>query len=278
MAHIYIAPKNDKTINFANDIKDFGKFIDKFKKDSDCLSINDINNDEIKKLIIYSPLYFKEIYNDYKTYIPKDKIEFLLFAKLTTKSYLLANIYYSLFTSFLDIKKTLINLTKKSETSKVRNSLKIFCNGNGIDIGFGGDPILKSAITIDLPSPYAKYKANPLHLRGSGDNLYWFKDNVLDYVYSSHLLEDFENTEVVINEWLRVIKIGGNLVLFLPDEQVYREYNKKLGKNPNHNHVHDHFSLEFIKDIIKSRDDVKIIHEVAISNIYSFELVIKKIK
>lgn len=278
MNKIYLAPKNDKTINFANDIKNFGKFIDKFKKDSDCLSINDINNDEIKKLIIYSPLYFKEIYNDYKTYIQKDKIEFLLFAKLTTKSYLLADIYYTLFITFLNIKKNLINLSKKSETSKVRNSLKIFCNGNGADIGFGGDPILKSAITIDLPSPYAKYKNNPLHLRGSGDNLYWFKDNVLDYVYSSHLLEDFEKTEEVLNEWLRVIKVGGNVVLFLPDEQVYREYNKKLGKNPNHNHVHDHFSLEFIKNIIKERDDVKIIHEVAISNIYSFELVLKKIK
>ena len=278
MNKIYLAPKNDKTINFANSIKNFGKFIDKFKKDEDCLSINTIDNNEIQKLIIYSPLYFKEIYNDYKTYIQKDKIEFLLFSNLTTKSYLLANIYYSLFTSFLDIKKTLVNLTKKSETSKVRNSLKIFCNGNGIDIGFGGDPIIQSAITVDLPSPYAKYKNNPLHLRGSGDNLYWFKDNVLDYVYSSHLLEDFENTTQVINEWLRVIKPGGNLVLFLPDEQIYREYNRKLGKKPNHNHIHDNFSLEFIKNIINLRDDVKIIHEVAISNIYSFELVLKKIK
>lgn len=278
MAHIYIAPKNNKTEILSKNYIHFSKYIDKYKKDNDCITIDKIKQEHLDKLIIYSPLYFKEIYNDYKTYIQKDKIEFLLFSNLTTKSYLLANIYYSLFTSFLDIKKTLINLTKKSETSKVRNSLKIFCNGNGIDIGFGGDPIIQSAITVDLPSPYAKYKNNPLHLRGSGDNLYWFKDNVLDYVYSSHLLEDFENTEEVINEWLRVIKIGGNLVLFLPDEQVYREYNKKLGKNPNHNHVHDHFSLEFIKDIIKSRDDVKIIHEVAISNIYSFELVLKKIK
>ena len=32
MNKIYLAPKNDKTINFANDIKGFGKFIDKFKK------------------------------------------------------------------------------------------------------------------------------------------------------------------------------------------------------------------------------------------------------
>jgi SAM-dependent methyltransferase len=278
MNKIYLAPKNDKTIRFAKDIKDFDKFIDKFKKDEDCLLINDINKDEIKKIIIYSPLYFKEIYNDYKIYIQKDKIEFLLFGKLTIKSYLLTNIYYSLIITFLDIKKNIINLSKKSETSKVRNTLKIFCNGNGVDIGFGGDPILKSAITIDLPSPYAKYKANPLHLRGSGDNLYWFKDTVLDYVYSSHLLEDFENTEEVINEWLRVIKIGGNLVLFLPDEQIYREYNEKLGKQPNHNHIHDNFSLQFIKEIINKRNDIKIIHEVAVSNIYSFELVIKKIK
>jgi len=44
---------------------------------------------------------------------------------------------------------------------------------------------------------------------------------VLDFVYSSHLLEDFNDTEGVLREWLRVLKLGRSFGLVLPDEQVY---------------------------------------------------------
>ena len=37
-------------------------------------------------------------------------------------------------------------------------------------------------------------------------DLYWFRDGVLDYVYSSHLLEDYVDTEAVLREWLRVLR------------------------------------------------------------------------
>ena len=81
----------------------------------------------------------------------------------------------------------------------------------------------------------------------------------------------------MLNEWLRVIKPGGSLVLFLPDEQTYRAHCKQQNKAPNPHHNIENFSLKYIKQILKTRDDIKIIHEKYPSHIYSFELVIKKL-
>ena len=167
---------------------------------------------------------------------------------------------------------------KISETCKVRASLSRFCIGDGLDVGFGGDPIVPNAICMDLPKKYAHYEGHPQHLHGSADNLNWFKDNSLDWVYSSHVFEDFENTQQVLFESLRIIRPGGFLILFLPDEQAYRSYCKSQGKPPNHNHVHEYFSLSYVKDQLKKCDNLKYVHEVFPSNIYSFELVIQKLR
>ncbi|MDA9981761.1 class I SAM-dependent methyltransferase [Gammaproteobacteria bacterium] len=164
-----------------------------------------------------------------------------------------------------------------SETSKAREVLAKYCTGDGLDIGFGGDPITPAAICIDLPERYARYKELPQHLHGDARQLHWFRNDCMDYVYSSHVLEDFEQTEPVLKEWLRVLKPGGRLVLFLPDEQVYREYCQTQGKPPNQHHIHENFGLKFIKDIIELKSlNVEIEHEAFPVGIYSFELVLKK--
>ena len=277
MKKIYIAPKNKLTEKLSIKYPNFSEYIDKYKKDSDCTTIEKIDNIKVEKLIIYSPQYFEEIYTEYLQYTDKKKITFYLGYGIYSSSLPIVKIYYKIYLKIIDLKKRYKNFFKVSETSKVRKNLEGFCLGNGIDIGFGGDPITKSAISVDMFVPYANYENAPLNLKGSGDNLYWFKDNVLDYVYSSHLLEDFEDTEKVLTEWIRVLKPNGNLVLFLPNEQVYRQYCLNKGNKPNHNHIHDYFGLDFLKNIIKKRDDVEIVYELEPSNIYSFELVLKKI-
>ena len=44
-----------------------------------------------------------------------------------------------------------------------------------------------------------------------------FEDNVADEIYASHLLEHFDHREPVLEEWHRVLKIGGNITLVVPD-------------------------------------------------------------
>ncbi len=163
------------------------------------------------------------------------------------------------------------------ETSRCRERLKRFCVGYGLDIGYGGDPIVPGAITVDLPQPYTKVGGAPLNLGGDARDLYWFRDEVFDYVYSSHLLEDFEDTRSVVKEWLRVIKPGGYLILFCPDEQVYRRHCRKTGQAYNCAHKIDNFSLAYVKQILlECSRGAEVVHETPLVDDYSFELVVRK--
>ncbi|MEW5900680.1 MAG: SgcJ/EcaC family oxidoreductase [Acidobacteriota bacterium] len=178
--------------------------------------------------------------------------------------------------------KSLLRSFPQSETSKARLRLRKFCRGNGIDLGYGGDPIVPSVITMDLPVPYTKLGDHPQNLAGDARDLYWFKDDVLDYVYSSHLLEDFSPEEMVsvLREWFRVIRIGGLMVIYSPDEQAYRAYCMKKGLVPNVSHKIADFGLKYLKGILEQnfQGQYSIEHEIELVDEYSFDLVLRKLK
>lgn len=170
----------------------------------------------------------------------------------------------------------LVAKTRVSETSRCRDSLAPFCQGDGLDIGYGGDPIVPHAICMDLPQPYAQYQAHPQHLHGDARDLHWFRDGSLDFVYSSHVLEDFEDTETVLLEWARVLKEGGHLVLYLPDEPTYRAHCEAQGQPPNAHHVHDDFGPQTLRRIAERHSHLTICHQRFPVGIYSFEMVLRK--
>jgi SAM-dependent methyltransferase len=163
----------------------------------------------------------------------------------------------------------------RSETSKCRKRLAPYCQGYGIDIGAGGDPIVPTAIIVDLPSPYTMVGKSFVQLGGDARDLRWFQDNALDYVYSSHVLEDFENPGAVLTEWLRVIKPGGRLVVYCPDQQRYLSYCRKHRRQPNPHHHHADFSLSFVLNCLPSDRKYEIEHQNAAVDDYSWELVLK---
>jgi O-methyltransferase len=168
----------------------------------------------------------------------------------------------------------------KSETSFCRERLKVYCNGNGLDIGFGGDPIVPSAITIDRSNFNYSVGGQPLNLCGDAADLFWFRDGVMDYVFSSHLLEDFEKsmTKSVLLEWIRVLKVGGCLVLYLPDEQKFRRHCDSTGQPYNAAHSIPEFNLDYMKGMIKDIPGLEVVHEDPSCEEYSFEIAIKKIR
>ena len=164
------------------------------------------------------------------------------------------------------------------ETDSCRDRLIQWCRGSGLDIGFGGCPITDSAICLDRPSGTAGRSGNagtPTHLTHDPLDLP-FKDGVLDYVYSSHCLEDFVDTAAVIREWLRVLKVGGYLVLFLPDQRTYAQDCAARGIPPNGAHVHSDFSLDFVRSKLPS--NCRVVHQLfpVPGNSYSFDLVLQK--
>lgn len=163
-----------------------------------------------------------------------------------------------------------------SETSKCRARLAPFCTGYGVDLGFGGDAITTHAIRVDLPSPYTRVGDSNVQLGGDTARLHWFQDGVLDFIYSSHLLEDFDDTRAVLVEWLRVLKPGGRLIIFCPDEQRFRAHCARTGQPYNTQHKHAHFSLGFVKGLLKDIGGTVVIHELPDVDIYSWDLVVEK--
>jgi predicted SAM-dependent methyltransferase len=82
--------------------------------------------------------------------------------------------------------------------------------GLGADVGCGPRSIYKTDIRIDIDK-----KWNP-DLLCSGDKLE-MKNNQLDYIYCSHVLEHFKKPVLALHEWLRVVKDGGIVAMIIPD-------------------------------------------------------------
>jgi SAM-dependent methyltransferase len=82
-----------------------------------------------------------------------------------------------------------------------------YCAGRGIDVGAGEWP-LPGAIPI---RDEAKENAYEL---GS------FDDGSLDFVFSSHCLEHLDRWQEAVDLWIRKLKPGGVLFLYLPHESM----------------------------------------------------------
>lgn len=136
----------------------------------------------------------------------------------------------------------------QSETSKVRHLVLNYCNGHGCDIGFGGDKIKKiDCIGIDYAQPYAYTGKDKVDVACDVMNeKIPIADNTFDYVYSSHLIEDFVDTLQALKEFVRLVKDGGSLILVFPDQKVYEAYCEKSGQPLNIHHIHKDMGYSFI--------------------------------
>jgi SAM-dependent methyltransferase len=128
-----------------------------------------------------------------------------------------------------------------SETSKYRHITEPYCTGVGVDIGSSGDPVVPHAIQIDLDTPYCPLIGpGPIHIWGDGSKLRWFAHESLDFVYSSHLIEDFTAIEqqLVLREWSFPLKPGGYLIILAPE---FGRWWKAVaaGQPPNDAHKHE---------------------------------------
>lgn len=130
-----------------------------------------------------------------------------------------------------------------SESKKFLHLFVEHLAGCGVDLGSQGDPVIPTAIGLDLPQrEFLIYNGGhpprgPIQLRGDAAHLP-FDDASLDYVFSSNLIEDYKFWGPVLKEWVRVLKRpGGKLVILVPDKERWDTAMKRgqLG-NPAHRH------------------------------------------
>lgn len=93
-----------------------------------------------------------------------------------------------------------------------------YCRGLGFDFGSGSNRLAPTVLSTDwYPHDAADLIWNVVH--ENGWHPFPFRENRFDFVFSSHVIEDFEihQTQNVFDELLRLVKIGGYLVIIVPD-------------------------------------------------------------
>lgn len=118
--------------------------------------------------------------------------------------------------------------TAKAKVRRLREGFFVkYCQGRGLDIGYGGDLLTLNCEGWDLEQGDAQY------LKG-------VEDSTFDFVYSSHTLEHLEDPAEGLRNWYRVINFGGYLILYIPDRNLYE---KRVTLPSKWNSEHRHFFL-----------------------------------
>lgn len=91
--------------------------------------------------------------------------------------------------------------------------------GEGIDIGAGTDSIGQYTHFFPLMGKVKAWDIN------DGDAM--LMENVAnetyDFVHSSHCLEHLVDPRTGLENWIRICKKGGHLILTIPDEDLYEQ-------------------------------------------------------
>lgn len=132
-----------------------------------------------------------------------------------------------------------------SETEKIRPKVLKYLEGDSVlDYGCGGSKVVPHALGIDMrPMPDVDLVTQSI------DEVYDLSSRLQNYVgntdavFSSHFLEHVADDVRLIKSWAAMLKPGGFLVLYLPDDKKYDN-----SKNPEHLQIytHDTFVSDFL--------------------------------
>jgi predicted SAM-dependent methyltransferase len=114
-----------------------------------------------------------------------------------------------------------IENSKNDESSKIRWELVSYMQGKCLDIGSGPYKVFPHFSGVDNGHHWGN-KWTDIRVDDAA-NLSQLGSASWDLAYSSHLLEHFhyEKVSAVLAEWMRVVKSGGYLILYVPDEDQY---------------------------------------------------------
>ena len=137
-----------------------------------------------------------------------------------------------------------IRAPQGNEAAKVKNDVLKYCK-TGLDIGCGPTKVWPHLIGIDSGKDTDLFgiPMKPDIVVGNAATLPLFASESVETVFSSHTLEHIEDHITALREWWRLVKPGGQLILYLPHKDFYPNIGEP-GSNPDHKH-------DFIpKDII----------------------------
>lgn len=116
------------------------------------------------------------------------------------------------------------------ESRKIKYLIPRYTRGRGLEIGCGQEKAYAHFIGVDNGHHFGRGAAD---IVAEADRLSLFADDSMDFVFSSHVLEHMEDMGKALQEWGRVIKPGGYLVLYVPSANLYPKCGEP-GANPDH--------------------------------------------
>lgn len=119
-----------------------------------------------------------------------------------------------------------------------------YIQGKGIDIGHGGTPLTEDCDGWEIDNGDATFIDKP--------------PESYDWVYSSHVLEHLDNPGEAIQNWWKLVKPNGHLIIAVPDEDIYEDGKWPSVGNPDHRNT---FTIH--KDKSWSPDSINIMDLVA---------------
>lgn len=105
-----------------------------------------------------------------------------------------------------------------------------YFRGKGIDIGAGPDCVInvKHAF-LGITEVFNWDVSN-----GDGQYLQNVPNNYFDFIHSSHSLEHMNDWKIALENWIRVCKSGGFLIITVPEEYMYEKNTWPSKFNPDH--------------------------------------------
>jgi len=94
-----------------------------------------------------------------------------------------------------------------------------YFRGRGVDIGGAPDPLALYTSLFPLVEDVRTWDLED----GDAQFMAGVPDNHFDFVHSSHCLEHLHDPAEGLQNWLRVLKPGGYLIVCIPDEDLYEQ-------------------------------------------------------
>lgn len=110
-----------------------------------------------------------------------------------------------------------------SESNKIAHVIVRYTRGHVLELGAGTHKTFPHFTSVDSCVAMAGSKPDNLDVAGNCVDLKLFGTESWDSVFSSHLLEHFTPADAIkaLQEWTRVLRVGGYLVLYVPSANLY---------------------------------------------------------
>ena len=99
------------------------------------------------------------------------------------------------------------------------NYVRRYFVGKGIDIGGKPDPLVLYSELFPLMEGCDTWDWE----HGDAQYMQGVNDDEFDFVFSSHCLEHMADPAVAMENWFRILKPGGYLIINVPDEDLYEQ-------------------------------------------------------